>query len=50
MSDIEDLLYSAEQYGRRHEMFKEIDKLKLTHPKLDREQLYAKAYSNIMNT
>ena len=29
MSNIEDLLYSAEEYGRRHEMFKEIDKLKL---------------------
>jgi hypothetical protein len=50
MSNIEDLLYSAEQYGKRHAMFNEIDKLKLTHPKLDREQLYVKAYNNIMKT
>ena len=50
MSSPEDLLYSAEEYGKRHEMFTEIGKLKLTHPKLDREELYEKAYNNIMKT
>ena len=50
MSNPEDLLYSAEEYGKRHEMFTEIDKLKLIYPKLDREELYEKAYNNIMKT
>jgi len=46
----EELLYSAEEHGKRKQMFKEIDKLKKTYPSLTREDLYEKAYQNVMKT
>jgi len=46
----EELLYSAEEHGKRKQMFKEIDKLKNSYPSLKREDLYEKAYQNVMKT
>jgi hypothetical protein len=46
----EELLYSAEEHGKRKQMFEEIDKLKIAYPSLTREDLYEKAYQNVMKT
>ena len=50
MGNLEEFLYSAEELGKRHEMFKEINKIKLAYPSLKREEVYEKAYQNIMKT
>jgi len=50
MSQLEDLLYSAEEHGKRYQMFDEIKKLRITDPNLSLEQRYQKAYELVMNT
>lgn len=50
MSKIEDLLYSAEEHGKRYKMFDELEKIKTSNPKLSLEQQYEKAYQIAMNT
>ena len=50
MNQLEELLYSAEEHGKRHKMFDEIEKIRYTEPKLTLEQLYNKAYKKVMNT
>ena len=50
MSYIEDLLYSAEAYGKRQQMFEELKKLKIEDPNLTLEQQYEQAYQNVMKT
>ena len=50
MTYIEDLLYSAEEHGKRQQMFKEIEKVKFQNPRLNLEQQYEQAYKNVMKT
>tara|TARA_R110002096_G_scaffold382369_1_gene576252 strand:- start:512 stop:700 length:189 start_codon:yes stop_codon:yes gene_type:complete len=50
MSYIEELLYSAESYGKRDEMFGEVKKIREKHPKLSLEEQYQQAYQNVMKT
>ena len=50
MSNIEDLLYSAESYGKRDEMFKEVKKIREKNSKLSLEEQYQQAYQNVMKT
>ena len=50
MSKLEELLYSAEEHGKRQQMFKEIKKVKTENPKLTLEQQYEQAYQNVMKT
>jgi hypothetical protein len=50
MSKLEELLYSAEEHGKRQQMFEEIKKVKTEDPKLTLEQQYEQAYQNIMKT
>tara|TARA_R110001606_G_scaffold397247_1_gene573115 strand:+ start:688 stop:840 length:153 start_codon:yes stop_codon:yes gene_type:complete len=50
MSRIEELLYSAEDYGRRQEVLTRVTKLLTERPTMKREEAYEKAYSEIMNT
>ena len=50
MSKLEDLLWSAEEYGKRHQMFNEISKIKIENPKLTLEQQYEQAYQKVMKT
>ena len=48
MSKLEELLWSAEEHGKRQQMFKEIKKLKIESPNLTLEQQYEHAYQNVM--
>jgi|TARA_R100000081_G_C4702925_1_gene108605 hypothetical protein len=50
MNQLEELLYSAEEHGKRHKMFNEIEKIRFSEPKLSLEQMYNKAYKKVMNT
>ena len=50
MSKLEELLWSAEEHGKRQQMFKEIKKVRTEDPKLTLEQQYEQAYQNIMKT
>ena len=50
MSRLEELLYSAEEHGKRQQMFKEIEKVKFQNPRLNLEQQYEQAYKNVMKT
>jgi hypothetical protein len=52
MSNLEDLLYSADEHGQRVEMFKEIRRLREL-PGGDRRRLdaiYQEAYETVMKT
>jgi hypothetical protein len=48
MSKLEDLLYSAEEHGKRQQMFKELKKVKNKNPNFTLEQQYEQAYQNVM--
>jgi len=48
MGNLEEFLYDAERIGKRHEMFDEISRIKLAYPSLKREEIYKKAYQNIV--
>jgi len=50
MSYLEELLYSAEEHGKRYEMFKELKKIKTKKPNLTLKQQYEEAYKIVMNT
>ena len=50
MSKLEELLWSAEEHGKRQQMFKELKKVKTKNPKLTLEQQYEQAYQNVMKT
>ena len=50
MSKLEELLWSAEEHGKRQQMFKELKKVKTENPKLTLEQQYEQAYQNVMKT
>jgi hypothetical protein len=50
MSKIEDLLYSAEEHGKRYQVFNEVAKIKMEEPNLTLEEQYEKAYQLVMNT
>jgi hypothetical protein len=49
MSELEELLYRAEEHGKRYQMFKEIEKVRNDNPKLTLMQQYEKAFKIVMN-
>ena len=50
MNQLEELLYSAEEHGKRYKMFDEIEKIKISNTKMSLEEIYNKAYKLVMNT
>lgn len=50
MSQLEELVYSALEHGKRDEMFEEIAKIRTATPNLPLEQLYNMAYQEVMKT
>jgi hypothetical protein len=45
---IEEILLSAEEHGKRFDVFKEANRIKGTNPELPLERIYEKAYQIIM--
>ena len=50
MSTIEDLVYNAHEHGQRESLFKEVAKVRAQEPNMSLEDIYQKAYSNVMKT
>jgi|TARA_B110000238_G_scaffold36782_1_gene38589 hypothetical protein len=50
MSNIENLLYSAYQYGKRDEMYKKVGEIKSENKHMPLEEVYEKAYGIVMKT
>ncbi len=50
MSSIEDLVYSAHEHGQRENLFKEVAKVKEESPRMALEDVYQKAYQQVMKT
>lgn len=50
MSRIEELLYSAEDHGRRQAVLTRVTELVTKDPTIKREDAYERAYSEVMNT
>jgi hypothetical protein len=50
MSNIEDLLYSAYQHGKRTEMYKKVSEIRNESKHMPLDEVYEKAYSIVMKT
>tara|TARA_R110000737_G_scaffold239008_2_gene251005 strand:- start:16 stop:171 length:156 start_codon:yes stop_codon:yes gene_type:complete len=50
MSDIENLLYSAYQHGKRDEMYKKVGEIRSENKYMPLEEVYEKAYGVVMKT
>lgn len=47
---IEDIVYSAEEHGRRDSLFNEVSRLKKQSPSKELKEIYEEAYERVMNT
>ena len=50
MSRLEELLYSAEEYGKREEIIRRVVNITKENPSIKREDAYEKAYQEVMKT
>jgi hypothetical protein len=50
MSQIEDLVYSAHEHGRRKQLLEEVTEIRKKNPRMDLTEVYNIAYSSVMNT
>jgi len=50
MSNIEDLLYSAYQHGKRDVMYKKVSEIRSENKYMPLEEVYERAYQQIMKT
>jgi hypothetical protein len=50
MSKIEELVYSAYEYGKREVLFKKVNKIRQQYPTKSLDEVYDQAYQEIMNT
>ena len=50
MSRIEELVYSAHEHGQRSQLFEKVSEIRNEHPRMQLEDIYDKAYSEVMKT
>ncbi len=50
MSNIEDLLYSAYQYGKRDEMYQKVSEIRSENKHIPLEEVYDRAYNIVIKT
>ena len=50
MSKIEDLVYSAEEHGKRDALFHRVGIIRASNPSMALEDVYERAYQMVMNT
>jgi len=50
MSKLEDLLYSAEEHGKRTDLLQRVGEIRVNNPRMKLEDVYEKAYKEIMHT
>lgn len=49
MSRLEDLVYSAEAHGKRTALLKRVGEIRVSNPRMTLNDVYDKAYNDIMN-
>ena len=50
MSKIEELVYSAHEYGQRTQLLEKVSEIKKQNPNMVLEEVYEKAYARVMKT
>ena len=50
MSSIEDILWSAEEHGRRADLLQRVGEIRVNNPRMPLNDIYDKAYQDVMNT
>lgn len=50
MSKLEELLYSAEEHGKRHELLARVGQIRVNNPRVKLEDIYEQAYKEVMHT
>jgi hypothetical protein len=50
VSRIEELVYSAHEHGKRIDLFDKVTRIKTQNPNMKLEDVYDRAYQQVMNT
>jgi hypothetical protein len=50
MSRLEDLLYSAEEHGKRVDLLQRVGEIRVNNPSMALDDIYDIAYREVMNT
>lgn len=50
MSSIEDILWSAEEHGKRTDLLNRVGEIRVNNPSMALNDIYDKAYQDVMNT
>ncbi len=50
MSRLEEILYSAEEHGKRTDLLKRVGEIRVNNPSMKLEDIYDIAYSDVMKT
>ena len=50
MSSIEDILWSAEEHGKRTDLLNRVGEIRVNNPRMTLNDVYDKAYQDVMNT
>ena len=50
MSSIEDILWSAEEHGKRTDLLNRVGEIRVNNPSMTLNDVYDKAYQDVMNT
>ena len=50
MSSIEDILWSAEEHGKRTDLLQRVGEIRVNNPRMPLNDIYDKAYQDVMNT
>ena len=50
MSSIEDIIWSAEEHGKRTDLLNRVGEIRVNNPSMALNDIYDKAYQDVMNT
>ena len=50
MSRLEEILYSAEEHGKRTDLLQRVGEIRVNNPRMTLNDVYDKAYQDVMNT
>jgi len=50
MSRLEEIIYSAEEHGKRTDLLQRVGEIRVTNPRMTLEDIYDQAYCDVMNT
>jgi hypothetical protein len=50
MSRLEEMLYSAEEHGKRTDLLQRVGEIRVNNPRMKLEDIYDQAYNEVMHT